>query len=144
MCFFRTLPLPYSPPPPSSFPPRHHPHGLSSPSPFFQEEAEAAALQRITDALLAGKPARSVPLTADEAPLVAQLCLLTAKPLVYAANVAEDDLADPSANPHVTAVRELAERENAEIVVVSAQVGGGEGLGRKDWAGRILRFGCLW
>ena len=104
---------------------------MSNPLFLCQEETEAAALQRISDALLAGKPARSVPLTADEAPLVAQLCLLTAKPLVYAANVAEDDLADPSANPHVTAVRELAERENAEIVVVSAQVGG------KDWAGRI-------
>ena len=114
-------------------PPLLSPLSLSNPLFLCQEETEAAALQRISDALLAGKPARSVPLTADEAPLVAQLCLLTAKPLVYAANVAEDDLADPSANPHVTAVRKLAERENAEIVVVSAQVGG------KDWAGRIRR-----
>ncbi|CAI5526256.1 unnamed protein product, partial [Closterium sp. Naga37s-1] len=87
-----------------------------------REEAEAAALERIREALLAGGAARSVELSEEEAPLVAQLCLLTAKPIIYAANVAETDLADPSSNPHVTAVRQLASSEGAECVVVSAQV----------------------
>ncbi|CAI7839453.1 unnamed protein product, partial [Closterium sp. NIES-54] len=86
-----------------------------------REEVEAGALERIREALLAGGAARSVELSEEEAPVVAQLCLLTAKPIIYAANVAETDLAHPSSNPHVTAVRQLASSEGAECVVVSAQ-----------------------
>lgn len=88
-----------------------------------QEEMEVAALQRLNDALLEGKPARAVPLSADERKAVDQLCLLTMKPTIFAANVAETDLADPSSNPHVQKVRKVAEGLNSEVVVVSAQVG---------------------
>jgi hypothetical protein len=49
--------------------------------------------------------------------------LLTAKPTIYAANVAEDDLADDGAsNPHVAKVRELAKAENSEVFVICAQI----------------------
>ena len=49
--------------------------------------------------------------------------LLTAKPVIYAANVAEDDMADDGAkNPHVAAVRELAKQENSEVFVVCAEM----------------------
>ena len=49
--------------------------------------------------------------------------LLTAKPTIYAANVAEDDLADDGAgNPHVAAVREMAKNENSEVFVICAQI----------------------
>ncbi len=49
--------------------------------------------------------------------------LLTAKPVIYAANVSEDDLADDgAANPHVKNVRELAEKENSEAFVICAQI----------------------
>ena len=49
--------------------------------------------------------------------------LLTAKPVIYAANVSEDDLADDgAANPHVKNVRELAEKENSEVCVICAQI----------------------
>lgn len=49
--------------------------------------------------------------------------LLTAKPVIYAANVSEDDLADDgAANPHVKNVRELAEKENSEVFVICAQI----------------------
>jgi GTP-binding protein YchF len=49
--------------------------------------------------------------------------LLTAKPTIYAANVAEDDLADDGAkNPYVAAVREMAKAENSEVFVVSAKL----------------------
>ena len=49
--------------------------------------------------------------------------LLTAKPTIYAANVAEDDLADDGAsNPHVAKVRELAKEEGAEVFVICAQI----------------------
>jgi hypothetical protein len=49
--------------------------------------------------------------------------LLTAKPTIYAANVAEEDLADDGAsNPHVAKVRELAKAENSEAFVICAQI----------------------
>ncbi|MEE0955707.1 MAG: redox-regulated ATPase YchF [Eubacterium sp.] len=52
-----------------------------------------------------------------------ELNLLTAKPVIFAANVAEDDLADDGAsNPHVTAVREYAEKTNSEVFVISAEI----------------------
>jgi hypothetical protein len=49
--------------------------------------------------------------------------LLTAKPMIYAANVAEDDMADDGAsNPHVAAVREYAKNEGSEVFVVCAEM----------------------
>ena len=48
--------------------------------------------------------------------------LLTSKPVIYAANVNEDELANPSANPHVQKLREHAAKENREVVVISAQI----------------------
>ena len=59
----------------------------------------------------------------EEAEAVRGLYLLTAKPVTYAANVAESDLADMGAtNPHVKALREKAAEEGREVVIVSAQV----------------------
>ena len=69
-----------------------------------------------------GKPARSVSLTDLEKESVRQLCLLTMKPLIYVANVAESDLASPESNPHVRQVMNLASDLQCGIVTVSAQV----------------------
>ena len=86
-------------------------------------QMEAAALQRIMEALEQNTPARRVPLSEDEAPLVKGLQLLTMKPMIYAANVPEGDLADEGAgNPHVAALRRKAEQEGCEVIIVSAQV----------------------
>jgi len=86
-------------------------------------EIETAALTRIAAALEAGQPARGVPLTEEEAGYVRLLQLLTAKPMIYAANVAEGDLADGGAsNKHVAAVMALAAKQGCELTVVSAQV----------------------
>jgi obg-like ATPase 1 len=83
---------------------------------------EISALMNINAALLEGKPARSVPLTEEETKLVQQLCLLTMKPVIFAANVAESDLADASKNSHVERVLKLATEMESEVVLVSAQV----------------------
>jgi GTP-binding protein YchF len=86
-------------------------------------DTEAGALRRIAAALDTGAAARSVTLTEDEAAVVTPLYLLTAKPIIYACNVAESDLADAGAqNKHVKALRAAAEKEGAAVVVVSAQV----------------------
>ena len=59
----------------------------------------------------------------DEEAWFAEYNLLTAKPTIYAANVAEDDLADDGAsNPHVAKVREMAKEEGAEVFVICAQI----------------------
>ncbi|GFS45292.1 GTP-binding protein-like protein [Actinidia rufa] len=87
-----------------------------------QEETEKSALERIQRALMDGKPARSVPLTDFERESVKHLCLLTMKPIIYVANVAESDLAAPEDNPHVKEVMNLASELQSGLVAVSAQV----------------------
>lgn len=87
-----------------------------------KEEVEVSALKRINDALLDGKPARSVDLSEEERKMVQQLCLLTMKPVIFAANVAEHDLSEPSKNCHVEKVMKVASEMGSQVVVVSAQV----------------------
>ena len=80
---------------------------------------EAAQVEALRDHLGEGLVARRF--RGELAPSLArELSLLTAKPVLYAANVADDDL--PHGNDHVDAVAKLAEQEGAELVVVSAQV----------------------
>ena len=72
-----------------------------------------------------GKMARTfeVPDDEDDEAWFKNYNLLTAKPTIYAANVAEDDLADDGAsNPHVAKVREMAKEEGAEVFVICAQI----------------------
>lgn len=86
-------------------------------------QIEKAALSRIVEALDRNVPARAVELNDDERTLVRGLQLLTMKPMIYAANVNEADLADQGAgNVHVQALREKAAQENCEVIIVSAQV----------------------
>ncbi|GAB1544585.1 redox-regulated ATPase YchF [Scytonema sp. NUACC21] len=83
-------------------------------------QIELALLERIAAALNEGKSVRQVSLTEEEAEIVKPLELLTSKPIIYAANVSEDDLA--TGNEYVERVRQVAAQENAQVVVVSAQV----------------------
>ncbi|WAH36991.1 redox-regulated ATPase YchF [Alicyclobacillus dauci] len=85
-------------------------------------KVEADALERLAAVMEEGKPGRSVELSDDEQQVLKDLHLLTTKPILYVANVGEDEAADSSANPHVQAVRERAATENAQVVVVSAQL----------------------
>lgn len=81
---------------------------------------ELGALEKLMAALNEGKQARQVSLTEEEAESVQQLELLTSKSVIYAANVSEDDLA--AGNEWVEKVRAIAAGDNAQVVVVSAQV----------------------
>lgn len=59
----------------------------------------------------------------DEQMWLAEYNLLTAKPVIFAANVAEDDLSDDgTSNPHVAAVRKFASENNCEVFVISAEI----------------------
>ncbi|MFC7370794.1 redox-regulated ATPase YchF [Fictibacillus iocasae] len=83
--------------------------------------AELPVLQKIKEALMNELPARSVDLSVDEKKIVYGLHLLTMKPILYVANVSEDDLLEGT-NQHVESVREYAARENAEVIVICARV----------------------
>jgi len=85
---------------------------------------EAALLEKLKDHLEGGKLAKSyVPEDEDEAEILKGYNLLTYKPVIYAANVAEDELADDGAdNAGVQAVREFAAEEGSEVFVICAQI----------------------
>jgi GTP-binding protein YchF len=85
---------------------------------------ELTLLEGIKAHLEQSKPARSYePEDDDMKALMATYDLLTAKPVIYAANVSEDDLADDGAsNKYVQAVREYAAREGSEVFAVCAQI----------------------
>ncbi len=85
--------------------------------------AELELWKRIKAALEDGKPARSVETNEDEAAIVRELSLLTMKPVLYAANVAEGDFADGiENNPFVKQVEKIAAAEGAEVLPISARI----------------------
>jgi len=76
-----------------------------------------AVLQKVREALNEARPARTVDLYAEEKTLLKPFFLLTMKPTMYVANVAEHGFKD---NPLLERVREHAARENAPVVAISA------------------------
>ncbi len=87
-----------------------------------EAKAENEILQRVKSALNEAKPARSLDLTDDELFMIRETNLLTLKPTLYVANVAEEEVADATDNPHVKKVLELAEKEGAQVVTICAKV----------------------
>jgi GTP-binding protein YchF len=83
-------------------------------------QVEVEILEKLAAALNEGKSVRQVGLNAEESEIIKGLGLLTNKPIIYAANVSEEDLA--TGNDFVERVREVAAVENAQVVIVSAQV----------------------
>jgi len=85
--------------------------------------AEAELAERLYAHLESGKPARTLECDDDEKQIMAGWFLLTTKPVIYAANIAEDDLGkDEKDIPNVCRVREAAAAENAEVIVISAAI----------------------
>jgi GTP-binding protein YchF len=85
-----------------------------------EAQFELTVLEKLAAALNEGKSVRQISLTEEEAAVIKLLGLLTSKPIIYAANVSEDELA--TGNEFVEKVRQIAATENAQVVVVSAQV----------------------
>lgn len=81
--------------------------------------AEVALLERLKKHLDQGKPARSMEYSKEEKPLLSSYHLLTFKPTLYVANVAEDGFSN---NPFLDEVRRHAEAENAQVVVICASI----------------------
>lgn len=84
---------------------------------------ELELLERIKAALNEGKPARTLEYTEDEENIVKDLFLISMKPVIYAANVAENDFADGiENNKYVNIVKEFAVKENSQVMPVSAKI----------------------
>ena len=84
--------------------------------------AEVVVLKKLKEALEAVKPARSVELDKDELLLIKAFSLLTIKPMIYIANMSDEEIADPQANPYFQKVKELANLEHNEVVPVCAKI----------------------
>ncbi len=83
--------------------------------------AEVAFLERLQGVLDSGRPGRmAAPESDREKALLRELCLLTTKPVLYVANVSEEDLA--RGNRHVAALREAAAAENASVVTIAGSI----------------------
>ncbi|WP_295158551.1 redox-regulated ATPase YchF [Selenomonas sp. AE3005] len=88
-----------------------------------EAKVEDEILRRIKESLDNGKPARQVELSADDLEMIKDINLLTLKPTLYVANVAEDEVATAfEENAYVQKVKEFAKAENAEVVAISARV----------------------
>ena len=84
---------------------------------------ELALYERVKEALEAGKLAKSLDYTPEELELMKDVFLITMKPVIYAANVAEDDFANGIENNTLLAqVIEYAKGENSEVMPVSARI----------------------
>lgn len=83
-------------------------------------QAEVVVLEKLDKCLNEGNPARNAGLSAEEKHLVRELNLITIKPVLYVANVAEDDL--EGAHPHVDKVRQYAVQQGAEFVTICGKI----------------------
>ena len=83
---------------------------------------EQAVMEKVMAGLSEAVPARRLGLTEEEQEFLGELHLLTMKPVLCITNVSEGEVADPSGNEHVQAVKKYAAEENAEVIVVSAKM----------------------
>ena len=84
---------------------------------------EIALMERIKETLEAGKAARTLEYTDEEKDILKEVSLLTRKPVIYAANVSEDDFVNGIENNQmVSALLKIAEAENAQLLPISARI----------------------
>ncbi|MDR5658019.1 redox-regulated ATPase YchF [Serpentinicella sp. ANB-PHB4] len=84
---------------------------------------ELTLLKKIVVSLEEGKSARSIEFNAEEKEILKNIDLLSSKPIIYIANVSEDEVAEGgSNNPYVKQLREFAKNEDAEVVVICAKI----------------------
>lgn len=83
---------------------------------------ELVVLEKIQGALANGKPARSVALTDEEKEYMKETMLLTSKPILYIANVSEEQLENTDNDEQVKKVKEIAKTENAEVISLCVKI----------------------
>lgn len=79
-------------------------------------------LNRIKEALQQGKPARSIEASEEEKELLKNYQLLTYKPVIYVANMSEDEIAHPENSDYFNQVKKIADEENNEVLAITAHL----------------------
>ena len=79
-------------------------------------QIEVDLFERIKKTLEEGKSARTLEFNEDELPIVKEAFLLTTKPILYVANISEDQIENAENDPMVLKVKEYAAKENAEVI----------------------------
>ncbi|MBE3554036.1 MAG: redox-regulated ATPase YchF [Thermicanus sp.] len=85
-------------------------------------QLEMALLERLKEHFDQERSARSLPVDEEEREILRELHLLTLKPVLYVANVGENEAADATNNPYVKQVLNFASIEGAEVITISAKV----------------------
>lgn len=85
-------------------------------------KTELAVLERLHDHFNRGEPARTLALTDDDGLIARDLHLITRKPVIYIGNVSEEHASDPDQSGPFKALAELAQRQGAELLAVSAAI----------------------
>lgn len=83
---------------------------------------EEPILVKLRNAFEEEKPARSVDFTEEELRVVKGLHLLTAKPMLYVANLSEDEIGKADENEYVKKVQEFAQADNAQVIIICAKI----------------------
>src|SRR5699024_7036858 len=84
---------------------------------------EVNLIKKILGVLEDGKSARTLDLSDEEKIIIKSFNLLSSKPIIYVANISEENLLeDKDSNPYVLQVRKLASEEDAEVVTISAEI----------------------
>ena len=84
--------------------------------------SELETLKKIEEHLGNEQPARSLDLSPEESEVLRSLFLLTAKPVIYVANISEDDISAPFDSPFVKELKEVADSEKAEMITVCSKL----------------------
>jgi len=85
-------------------------------------QIELDLYERIKTTLEGGTPVRAMPFVSEELALVDQLFLLTSKPVLYAANVSEEDLQAGKPNRYLAELQGIAEKEGSQVLVICAKI----------------------
>ena len=85
-------------------------------------QIEIDLLEKILKTLEEGKSARTLEFNEEEQVLVKDMFLLTTKPILYIANISEEQLENPDDNDNVKKVKEYAKKENAEVIPLCVKI----------------------
>ena len=83
---------------------------------------EYAILKKLQEALEAGKPVRLLELDESEQEYLKGFSLLTAKPVIYVANMSDEEISDPTGNAYFRSVKEFADGEGSECIAICAKI----------------------
>ena len=85
-------------------------------------QLELNVLEKIKNALEEGKPARSIKLEEEEKELIKEILLLTLKPILYIANVSEEQLSNVENDKNVKKLEEYVSNENAQVIPLCVKI----------------------